>query len=494
LILISQFQEGQYFELQDAVEPRCVFCCRVLANLGGIVIYQVLDYTLSINITNPRCHPIGWAASHQEDAVAYCPGKYSAENIKKFAKNPVPAIIFRRYELKEHVLKVGCLVEVQDSEQRAAIFPGHVSEIINPHFVKIVSFSHGRPGTREIVAHRGTYGVFPQGFCASVGYQLSLPQKSMLKDRDLPNYAWTWKSYAAEWGISGLPTSEYNFEPIPGREARIAPMRHVEVFCYQRGVMYAALIHRAVRNLVLIELSCDTTPNPPLMFVVGCDNLFPCGFAAMYDIPFIGEAPFMSLPPLKNEGDVWLPRIYVHPSCRVGPWFTRSQFGALARYYEAGPIPHVFRVLIADIYQCASPEHRLEVQNMLNTDDDDVSAIYVKFKWRVSADHVLMRVPVCRTARQAVGWLRVLLRSLGCCPHLFSFEKTPKCNCTKLKPEERRRLPVIPADVARRMNSVNSGEKRKKRSTKVGTTKRRRTLPPSPPGQEPSQNHTRTVL
>ncbi|EYB91949.1 hypothetical protein Y032_0200g1703 [Ancylostoma ceylanicum] len=541
-------EEGQYFELQDAVEPRCVFCCRVLVNLGGIVIYEALDYTMSINITDPRCHPIGWAASHQEDSVAYCPGKYSVESIKKFAKNSVPAIVFKRYELKEHTLKVGCLVEVQDAEQRAAIFPGHVSEIINSHFVKIVSFSYGRSETRELVAHRGTHGVFPQGFCASVGYQLSLPQKSLLRDRNQSDYSWSWKSYAAEWGIPGIPTSEYSFEPIPGRESKITPMRHIEVFCYQRGVMYAALIHRAVRNLVLIELSCDTTPNPPLMFVVGCDNLFPCGFAAKYEIPFIGEAPFLSLPPLKHEGsccrfyisslifknfisgsprfdilrygysakpgnifqerkpndpsflpelwmkgDVWLPRIYVHPSCRIGPWFVRSQFAALARYYEAGPIPHVFRVLLANIYQCASLEHRMDVQAILNTDDEDVAVIHVKFKWRTSPDHVLMRVPVCRTARQAAGWLRVLLRSLGCCPHLFSFEKAPKCTCTKITPEERRRMGELQQEMAKKTNSLNA-EKRRRRAPKVGSSKRRRTQEHSPPPKEPDHHPPRTVL
>ncbi|KHJ92009.1 hypothetical protein OESDEN_08110 [Oesophagostomum dentatum] len=161
-------------------------------------------------------------------------------------------------------VQVGCLVEVQDAEQRAAIFPGHVSEIINSHFVKIVSSSYGQTDTREVsistniialafisetvhdskcpfcllkkrhifqvVAHRGTHGVFPQGFCASVGYQLSLPQKFLLKDRNLSEFPWSWKSYAAEWGIPGvnIPTNEYCFEPIPGKEAKIAPMRHVE--------------------------------------------------------------------------------------------------------------------------------------------------------------------------------------------------------------------------------------------------------------------------
>lgn len=52
-----------------------------------------------------------------------------------------------------------------------------------------------------------------------------------------------------------------------------------QVFCYQQGVMYAALIHRAVRNLVLIELSCDTTPNPPLMFPIGLVALLTLFFA-----------------------------------------------------------------------------------------------------------------------------------------------------------------------------------------------------------------------
>ncbi|EPB77606.1 hypothetical protein ANCCEY_03278 [Ancylostoma ceylanicum] len=309
-------EEGQYFELQDAVEPRCVFCCRVLVNLGGIVIYEALDYTMSINITDPRCHPIGWAASHQEDSVAYCPGKYSVESIKKFAKNSVPAIVFKRYELKEHTLKVGCLVEVQDAEQRAAIFPGHVSEIINSHFVKIVSFSYGRSETREI------------------------------------------------------PTSEYSFEPIPGRESKITPMRHIEALL---GSTFFDM--DTLRSLV-------TYGSLESMYILLVES---------------GRGLF----------DLSLQRSL-------------------------------------NIYQCASLEHRMDVQAILNTDDEDVAVIHVKFKWRTSPDHVLMRVPVCRTARQAAGWLRVLLRSLGCCPHLFSFEKAPKCTCTKITPEERRRSPLRP--------------------------------------------------
>ncbi|KJH49356.1 DnaJ domain protein [Dictyocaulus viviparus] len=530
-------KEGQYFELQDAAEPRCVFCCRILANLGGIVIYEALDYVLAINITDPRCHPFGWCSNHQEDAVAYCQGKYSADAIRKMAKNPVPEIIFKKSELKEHSFKVGALVEVQDVEQRAAIYPGHVTEIINSHFVKIVSLSSGKSETREIVAHRGTYGVFPQGFCASIGYQLSVPfSNSRMKARGLLDSEWSWKSYAADWGISGIPTSELNFEPL-GRDFKITPMRHVEVFCYQQGMMFAALIHRAVRNLVLIELSCDTTLNVPLitwahvsnifnLFILYfmSDSIFPCGFAATYDIPFIGEAPFLSLPPVKNDGirfdilrteysakpsnifqdskendktflpefwlkdDVFLPRIYVHPSCRIGTWLVRSQVAALARYYEAGPLLHVFKVLISDIYQCTSLEHRVDIQTLLNTDDENVAVLHVKFKWRTSADHVLMRVPVCRTARQAAGWLRVLLRSLGCCPNLFSFEKTQRCNCNILSTKEGRTVTDSPAALVSVVNSSNV-EKRRRRSTKMGAIKRRRTQLSSSPhkgsGQHP---------
>ncbi|VDP14054.1 unnamed protein product [Heligmosomoides polygyrus] len=229
-------EEDQYFEIQDAAEPRCVFCCRVLANYGGIVVFEVLDYIMTINITDPRCHPIGWASRHQDESVAYCPGKYSAEAIRAFSKNPVPEIIFRRNELKEHLFKV--------------------------------------------VAHRGSHGIFPQGFCDSIGFQLSVPHNSIiLRGRGAFDAGWSWKSYAAHWGISGVSTNETNFEPLSSRDTKITPMRHVEVFCYQQGVMYAALIHRAVRNLVLIELSCDTTPNPPLMFPIGLVALLTLFFA-----------------------------------------------------------------------------------------------------------------------------------------------------------------------------------------------------------------------
>ncbi|XGW26450.1 hypothetical protein V3C99_007228, partial [Haemonchus contortus] len=516
-------KEDQYFEVQDAAEPRCVFCCKVLANFGGIVIYEALDYVMTINITDPRCHPMGWASRHQEDSVAYCPGKYSAEAIKNYTKNAVPEIIFRRIELKEHFFKIGSLVEVQDAEQRAVIYPGHVTEIINSRFVRIVSSSFGSVDTREIVAHRGSPGVFPQGFCASIGYQLSIPRSSaMLKGRS-PDTVWSWKTYAAHWGIPGIPTSEVNFEPHASRE-KITAMRHVEVFCYRQGVMYAALIHRAVRNLVLIELSCDTTPNPPLMFPIGSDCIFPCGFASAHDIPFVAEPPFLSLPPLKSGGvrfdmlkneysskpgnifqerkpsdktflpefwlkdDVWLPRIYVHPSCRMGPWLVRSQVAALARYYEAGPLLHVFKVLIVDLYQCVAIEHRMEMQSMLNTDDEDVAVLHVKFKWRTSPDHVLMRVPVCKTARQACGWLRVLLRSLGCCPNMLSFESTPRCNCNKLSLDERRRVTDSPAEFVRKGVHTNSVEKRRRRTTKTGAAKRRRTQPLSPSKGTDQQN------
>uniref|UniRef100_A0A912MSE8 SLED domain-containing protein n=1 Tax=Haemonchus contortus TaxID=6289 RepID=A0A912MSE8_HAECO len=516
-------KEDQYFEVQDAAEPRCVFCCKVLANFGGIVIYEALDYVMTINITDPRCHPMGWASRHQEDSVAYCPGKYSAEAIKNYTKNAVPEIIFRRMELKEHFFKIGSLVEVQDAEQRAVIYPGHVTEIINSRFVRIVSSSFGSVDTREIVAHRGSPGVFPQGFCASIGYQLSIPRSSaMLKGRS-PDTVWSWKTYAAHWGIPGIPTSEVNFEPHVSRE-KITAMRHVEVFCYRQGVMYAALIHRAVRNLVLIELSCDTTPNPPLMFPIGSDCIFPCGFASAHDIPFVAEPPFLSLPPLKSGGvrfdmlkneysskpgnifqerkptdktflpefwlkdDVWLPRIYVHPSCRMGPWLVRSQVAALARYYEAGPLLHVFKVLIVDLYQCVAIEHRMEMQSMLNTDDEDVAVLHVKFKWRTSPDHVLMRVPICKTARQACGWLRVLLRSLGCCPNMFSFESTPRCNCNKLSLDERRRVTDSPAEFVRKGVHTNSIEKRRRRTTKTGAAKRRRTQPLSPSKGTDQQN------
>ncbi|KAJ1373617.1 Scm-like with four MBT domains protein 2 [Parelaphostrongylus tenuis] len=523
-------QEEQYFELQDAAEPRCVFCCRVLANLGGIVIYEAMDHILAINITDPRCHPIGWYSNHQDDAVSYCEGNDSEETIKKMANNSVPEIVFKRSELKEHLFKVGALVEVQDVEQRAVIYPGHVSEIINSHFVKIVSSSPGRLDTREIIAHRGSLGIFPQGFCASIGHQLSVPfNNSRIRSKGAQESEWNWKSYAAEWGISGVQTSEFNFDPILGRDSRITPMRHVEVFCYQQGVMFAALIHRAVRNLVLIELSCDTTLKAPLMFPIGSDAIFPCGFAAAHDIPFVAEAPFLSLPPLKDDGvrfdilrthysskpsnifqerkmsdktflpefwlkdDVFLPRIYVHPSCRIGPWLVRSQFAALARYYEAGPLLHVFKVLISDIYQCTSVEHRMDIQTTLNTDDEDVAVLHVKSKWRMSPDHVLMRVPVCKTARQAAGWLRVLLRSLGCCPNLFSFEKTQRCDCNKISAEEQRFVTESSAALAQRMNLSNSVEKRRRRSSKARPSKRRRTNQLSPASKE-SGPHPRTSI
>lgn len=55
----------------------------------------------------------------------------------------------------------------------------------------------------------------------------------------------------------------------------------------------------------------------------------------------------------------------------------------------------------------------MDLQSILNTDDEDVAVLHVKFKWRTSPDHVLMRVPICRTARQAAGWLRVCLFAFG---------------------------------------------------------------------------------
>ncbi|VDL71265.1 unnamed protein product [Nippostrongylus brasiliensis] len=480
-------KEGQYFEIQDPVEPRSVYCCHVLANYGGIVVFEAADLIMTVNITDPRCHAMGWASRHQEDAVAYCCGKYTPESLKIYSKNSVPEIIFKRSELKEHCFKIGSLVEVQDAEQRASVYPGHVTEIINSHFVRIVSSSSGSADTREIVAHRGSHGVFPQGYCASIGYQLSIPKGcSSIKGRGVPDTGWSWKAYAAEWGISGMPTTETNFEHLISKDSKIAPMRHVEVFCYQRGMMYAALIHRAVRNLVFIELSCDTTPNPPLMFSIGSDCIFPCGFASTYNIPFTAEPPFLSLPPVKGDGvrfdilrseysskpchifqerkpsdktfvpefwlkgDFWLPRIYVHPSCRLGPWFVRSHVAALARYYEAGPLMHVFKVLIADLYQCVALEHRLDVQAILNTDDEDVTVLHVKFKWRTSPDHALMRVPVCKSAAQAAGWLRSQLSESS-----TDFTSKPALS--------------------------NTAEKRRKRAPKTATAKRRRTQPTSPP-------------
>ncbi|KAK6025639.1 mbt repeat protein [Ostertagia ostertagi] len=491
-------KEGQYFEIQDAAEPRCVFCCKVLANYGGIVVYEALDYVMTINITDPRCHSMGWVSQHQDDSVAYCPGKYSAEALKMFSKNAVPDIVFKRIELREHFFKIGSLVEVQDAEQRAAIYPGHVTEIINSRFVRIVSSSLGSVDTREVVAYRGSPGVFPQGFCNSIGYPLSIPRSSaMLKGR-APDAGWSWKNYAAHWGIPGIPTSEVNFEPLISRDTKITPMRHVEVFCYRQGVMYAALIHRAVRNLVLIELSCDTTPNPPLMFPIGSDCIFPCGFASAHDIPFVAEAPFLSLPPLKSEGvrfdilkneysskpcnifqerkvtdktfvpeywlkdDVWLPRIYVHPSCRLGPWFVRSQVAALARYYEAGPLVHVFKVLIADLYQCVAIEHRMEMQSMLNTDDEDVAVLHVKFKWRTSPDHVLMRVPSLQ----------------NCSAGMFSYAPSvvaPICYRLRIRRGDR-----IASGIRSQRCNLNNVEKRRRRTAKTGTAKRRRTQPLSP--------------
>ncbi|KAK6061647.1 hypothetical protein COOONC_00682 [Cooperia oncophora] len=103
----------------------------------------------------------------------------------------------------------------------------------------------------------------------------------------------------------------------------------------------------------------------------------------------------------------------------------------------------------------------MEMQSMLNTDDEDVAVLHVKFKWRTSPDHVLMRVPVCKTARQASGWLR-------------------RCNCKKLPLDERRRMTDSPAEFVRKGAHLSSVEKRRKRTTKTGTAKRRRTQPLSP--------------
>nr|XP_013301654.1 hypothetical protein NECAME_09830 [Necator americanus]ETN79427.1 hypothetical protein NECAME_09830 [Necator americanus] len=147
-----------------------------------------------------------------------------------------------------------------------------------------------------------------------------------------------------------------------------------------------------------------------------------------------------------------------------------------------------------DVYQCASLEHRVDVQSILNTDDDDVAVIYVKYKWRTSADHVVMRVPVCKTARQASGWLRVLLRSLGCCPYLFSFEKTPKCGCNKIFLEERRKMAESPAEFVKKADHFNTLEKRRRRCPKVGSSKRRRTQQPSPLPKELDNHSTRNAL
>uniref|UniRef100_A0A1I7WEA2 TPR_REGION domain-containing protein n=1 Tax=Heterorhabditis bacteriophora TaxID=37862 RepID=A0A1I7WEA2_HETBA len=342
--LSELIQKGQYFEMQDASEPRIVLCCKVLENYSGIVMYECQEKVMIVHLCEPRCHAMGWTLLGAQK-VNYS-ARFSEKMIENYTANPVPSIIFESTKVSEHNMQVvGVLVEVLDIATGAAFFPGHVCEIINEHYFKVSTSSSADDEIHEIVFHRGSPGIFPVGFCASMLHILSKPKRMgnrvMLPEEE---DKWSWTVYKEEWGIEGIASTEAHFDNVIIKH-KVPAMQHVEVPFY---IFYS-------RILFVTYLGFTFSSFKKLIFSYFVINKVPC----------------------------------------VGAWLRDRSVITFSLY----------QLVMEDLFHCVYVKLRPEVEAMLDSGDTDTPCVIVKYKWR--AEHHIMRVAACESASQMAGWLRV---------------------------------------------------------------------------------------
>ncbi|CAI4221833.1 unnamed protein product [Auanema sp. JU1783] len=449
-------QIGQFFEVQDPSCPNIVSFGEVKANMGGLILFQYFgtDRVGSIHILDPFCHEVGWKETHKSEQTAKYHERYALQDLWRCRQNPLCPLLFDKIRLKEHNVSVGMILEVRDQGMGRGFFPGHVSKILSPYFFEVKTRSLDNEDIITLVAHSNSDYIFPVGYSEKNKYCL-IPLK--WDDFESLSYDDTfWENYARSDDIIDVRhklTDAHLCSPCP--RPRIHPFQYVEVFCHMRGCMFSALITAATDRCIWVLPGQESNTCCTRCYSIGSLSIFPCGYAARYNIPLVGEAIVPTLRATTDRfnlskyysptpgavfskrkgvrsrfflsrvwltGDHWMPVVYINLGCYHARYPTFESYRKQS--YPSGPMFSIIQMIAMDFYSSVCVSFRQELRELFNC-SSDVPNVVAKYRWR--SEHTLLRVPVCEQVAQFPAWLMILLRALGCCPNFLSLKKVSVC-------------------------------------------------------------------
>uniref|UniRef100_A0A0N5AZG6 SLED domain-containing protein n=1 Tax=Syphacia muris TaxID=451379 RepID=A0A0N5AZG6_9BILA len=460
LTMAEAVKVGQYFELQDRINPCKVFIAQVFENRGGLLLIgrngakPDSDRPIRVFVTDERCHALGWLESGAQTKLFFADG---AESVIEVAKtNPVTRWVFEHFRVKEHKFQENMSLEVLQASNGGAFFAGHVTEIINSHYftVRIAESLSGMEKT--ITCSKSHPQIFPSGWCQRHGLRLTPPSDYNGEEE------FSMLVYEAKLGLRGK-APESLFDP-PKTLYKPERLRNIEVLDIRtKNEMYPAKILRWMKHIVWVSYCHYTNATPPDVLSTRCGLIFPCGFAQQHGIRLCRPCPYerlCSLPPTVDrfglrrtctsqrtsifikrdkrfmpaiylDNDLMLPTVYLRKSCFCGPFLDPAKVKVLSGKYPPGPLPGIIRSILTDIITCA---YRPEDLSKLLSCSKDTSAPIIFAKARVHGKPYRFRVECCEKVSEFCGWLRNICILLDACPELFNISPEPcRSSCCYLR-------------------------------------------------------------
>ncbi|CAJ0944910.1 unnamed protein product, partial [Mesorhabditis belari] len=528
---------GEYFELQDEQDPRVVSIVKVLQNHSGLIFYGIEEKEEPIgciHMANERCHAVGWGQQREQAGIAYHQNDQIL--LEKAHEKPVNQLIFEHNPVLRHTVKLGQMVEVVDSFGNGLIYPGYISAILNDYYFRVAVCTEDIDSDYELTAHSAHPFIFQAGWSKVNGLRLSTPEGFAPIGSGLPK-EFNWISFQKMYQLLEPIDEDAISHPIV-KELPEA-MRHLEVLNQQNGILGTATIVRAIRHLLWLTFDHSPVQQPPSIFAVNSEQIFPCNFARDHNLPFLNPPSFRSLPALKDgeirfgkdklfthvlttvfqppkqpylpecyiKYDYFLPTVYFNHHCYVGPFLRADRVALLQKQYGPGTMIKIIKLIFRDLFGCF-----YYVNDFFKLfewgERTSLPTLYAKKERRKNRQSELgkvLHIPRCESARTFAGWMRSILRVLQACPNLISLEKIAKeCCPEKCAFEEQKNklsipalgpvAPLPPRDVLTRSQTTEKREPKKelKRSLPARPYAQRITLsqPPLPKKARPVREVT----
>ncbi|CAI5453428.1 unnamed protein product [Caenorhabditis angaria] len=460
--LFEFIKVGDFLEMQSKKFPEFVFFSEVLANHGGMLEVSYGDTErVHIHMFDPLIHHIGWALEQDSDLriddqdvrySEYC----KSLDFEEVKENAVPAVIFKNNIVKRHNLEVGAMLAVAMPDF-TEFFYAHINYILNPHFFTVSIGDGVNVKMSNHPFHIQSSQIFPCGYLESIGIRLK--QAHHIGNNKRIN---NWFGYREVFGRKKKENfvevencgAVQKFEDVEELGTNICTMRYVEYLCVIGGKMllFAAEILRNDRNMVWIR---PHFTNKLMIMHFTDPRLFPCGYSYKFKVPIFFEPDAQlkldndfdrvthEITGISNGKDVFLPahvdkahfvpRLFVHSKCDVGPFLDQKLVKALPNFYEKGSQKEVLKEIYKCIMICATGQKRHAVHQMFQNSLEDSKPNFIspliitKYRRNVNDNSQVLRAATCDNAEKMPAFIKALLRMVGACPYLLSFEETDEC-------------------------------------------------------------------
>lgn len=446
---VDLIKQGMKLEVQEKLNPTCVWIATVLENVGGRLLlrYEGANpsddfwlFYLSYNL-----HPVGWATSNK---FKYKPPevislKRSTEAwtailqqaMEEAVKMPILQDIFKNQEnLQPHGFKEGMKLEAVHPTTLVQIYPATVTRILSPYFfvVQIDDHSVVDHQPQAMCCHAESPLIFVTNWAKSRGLSVMHP-KGWLNYRQ----EFDWADYLTYCKAEAAPEDLFRFKADPFGFEKGMKLEAVNPF--QRNQICAATITKIVEHLLWVQLDSIDSFHPSHIVPVTSDDIFPVGWCESNRYPLKpplntqqGKGRVMKKvaillqdkqkkvekTEIASDAKAWCPTIFFNHRCFSGPYLSKGRIAELPRDVGPGPVTLVLKEVLSKLINVAYKSSKV-LQELQLKEKPSVNMQQCVLKAKYKGKCYRGIVEVLRNSEKVEDFCRKICIKLECCPYLF---------------------------------------------------------------------------